>query len=90
MIFLTRLNQVQFVVNSDLIEHIEVTPDTVIALTTGEKILVLESAAEVIALVIQFRRSLLAGLPACTSTAGPVYAAGLDSAKSPSPTLTRA
>jgi flagellar protein FlbD len=44
MIHLTRLNQVPVVVNADLIEHIETTPDTVIALTTGQKILVRESA----------------------------------------------
>jgi len=35
MIRLTRLNRVPLVLNSDLIEHIEVTPDTVIALTNG-------------------------------------------------------
>ena len=65
MIFLTRLNQSSFVVNSDLIEHIEVTPDTVLALTTGEKILVRESAEEVVARTVQFRRSLLEGLSSC-------------------------
>lgn len=64
MIRLTRLNQVPLVVNSDLIEHVEVTPDTVIALTTGQKILVRETAEEVIERVIQFRRAVLAGLAA--------------------------
>ena len=34
MVQLTRLNQRQLVLNSDLIEHIESTPDTVITLTT--------------------------------------------------------
>ena len=47
MIQLTRLNHVPLVLNSDLIEHIEVTPDTVIMLTTGQIIRVLESAGEV-------------------------------------------
>ncbi|MFL6464855.1 MAG: flagellar FlbD family protein [Bryobacteraceae bacterium] len=61
MIHLTRLNQVPIVVNSDLIQHIEATPDTVIALTSGEKVLVLESADEVIARVVQFRRSIVEG-----------------------------
>ena len=65
MIHLTRLNQVQIVVNSDLIEHIEMTPDTVIALTTGQKILVRETADEVVDRVIRFRRALLTGVPAC-------------------------
>ena len=35
MIQLTRLNQRQLVLNSDLIEHIDVTPDTVITLMIG-------------------------------------------------------
>jgi flagellar protein FlbD len=59
MIALTRLNHVPLVVNSDLIEHIEVTPDTVVALTTGQKFLVLESADEVIERILHFRRRLL-------------------------------
>ena len=62
MIHLTRLNHVPIVINSDLIEHIEITPDTVIALTSGKKVLVLESAGEVIARVIQFRRSISDGI----------------------------
>jgi flagellar protein FlbD len=61
MIQLTRLNHVPLIVNADLIEHVEVTPDTVVALTTGQKFLVLESAEDVVERVIQFRRSILAG-----------------------------
>lgn len=67
MIYLTRLNHSPLVVNSDLIEHIEVTPDTVVALTSGEKILVLESADEVIERVVKFRRSVLNGLSFSTT-----------------------
>ena len=59
MIQLTRLNHVPLIVNADLIEHVEVTPDTVVALTTGQKFLVLESADEVVDKVIQFRRTIL-------------------------------
>ena len=59
MIRLTRINHVPLVLNSDLIEHVEVTPDTVIAMTNGEKFMVLESADEVIARVVDFRRSLV-------------------------------
>lgn len=74
MIHLTRLNQSPFVVNSDLIEQIEMTPDTVITLTTGQKFMVREDADEVIDRIVQFRRSLLSGLPrqACDFTAQPV------------------
>jgi hypothetical protein len=35
MIKLTRLNHVPLIVNADLIEHVEVTPDTMVALTNG-------------------------------------------------------
>ena len=59
MIQLTRLNHIPLIVNSDLIEHVEVTPDTVVALTTGQKFLVLESAEDVVERVIQFRRAIL-------------------------------
>jgi len=71
VIRLTRLNQVPLVINSDLIEHVEITPDTVIALTTGQKILVLETADEVIERVIGFRRAVLAGLPANQAVVNP-------------------
>ena len=62
MIRLTRINRVPLVLNSDLIEHMEATPDTVIALTNGQKLVVLESSDEVIQKVIEFRR-LIAGRP---------------------------
>ncbi len=65
MIQLTRLNHVRLVLNSDLIEHMEVTPDTVVTLTTGQKFVVRESAEEVLDLIIQFRRSLMVGAADC-------------------------
>jgi len=58
MIRLTRINHVPLVLNSDLIEHIETTPDTVISLTTGQKLMVLESADDIVERVIQFRRAI--------------------------------
>lgn len=58
MIRVTRLNHVPIVLNSDLIEHLEMTPDTVITLTNGQKIVVLESPEEVLERIIQFRRSI--------------------------------
>jgi flagellar protein FlbD len=60
MIHVTRINHVPLVLNSDLIEHIESTPDTVISLTNGQKFMVLESADEIIRRVIAFRRRILA------------------------------
>jgi len=58
MIRLTRINRVPLVLNADLIEHLEVTPDTVIAMTSGQKFMVMETAEEVIQKVIDFRRSI--------------------------------
>jgi len=58
MVFLTRINQKPIVLNSDLIEHVEVTPDTVICMTTGQKYVVLEPAAEVVNKVLEYRRTI--------------------------------
>ena len=58
MISLTRINRHPIVINSDLIEHIESTPDTVVSLTNGEKFLVLEAPREIIERVIVFRRAI--------------------------------
>lgn len=62
MIHLTRLNNKPLTVNSDLIKFIEQSPDTLVTLITGEKIVVLEKADEVITRIIDFRRSVLRGL----------------------------
>jgi flagellar protein FlbD len=62
VIHLTRLNSQDFAVNSDLIKFIETAPDTVLTLTSGEKIIVRESAEQVVARIIQFRRAVLSGL----------------------------
>ena len=58
MIRLTRLNNRPLVVNSELIKFIENTPDTVITLVTGEKIVVLETAEEVMTEIVEYRRRL--------------------------------
>ncbi len=62
MIRLTRLNNQPLTVNSDLIKFVEQSPDTLITLVTGEKLVVRESAEEVLARLIDFRRSVLRGL----------------------------
>ena len=56
MIYLTRMNKTEFILNIDLIEIIEETPDTVITLTNGHKMIVIESADEIINRVIQYKR----------------------------------
>ena len=60
MINVTRLNHTPVVLNSDLIEAIEATPDTVISMTTGQRIMVLESTEEIVERVRLFRQSILA------------------------------
>jgi flagellar protein FlbD len=62
MIQLTRLNTSPLTVNSDLIKFVEQAPDTVITLITGEKIVVRESAQDVLAKVVEFRRQVLEGI----------------------------
>ena len=64
MIHVTRINHVPLVLNSDLIEQVETTPDTVITLTTGHKVMVLESADEVVRRVVAFRREIYLPEPA--------------------------
>jgi flagellar protein FlbD len=58
MIRVTRLNSSPLILNSDLVEHIETTPDTVITLTTGQSLRVRESAEEVVQRIVEFRRSI--------------------------------
>ena len=53
---MTKLNGVEITVNADLIEIIEETPDTVITLTTGKKIIVKESRQIVKNLVKSYKR----------------------------------
>jgi flagellar protein FlbD len=59
MIQLTRLSHLPFVLNCDLIESIETTPDTVISLTTGQKLLVRETPPEIIELIKNYKRSIM-------------------------------
>ena len=58
VIALTRLNGHPLMVNSDLIEQIEETPDTVVTLTSGNKLIVRDRMAEVQAKIIEFKRKI--------------------------------
>ena len=58
MIKVTRINDSEIVINSDLIEFIESSPDTIISLTDGKKIIVRESTDDVIQKIIVFRRTI--------------------------------
>ena len=57
MIRLTRLNGKPFVLNAELIETVDVTPDTILTLMNGKKIVVREGFEEVIERVVEYRRT---------------------------------
>lgn len=59
MIEVTRINDTKLIINAELIERIEERPDTVITLTTGNKIIVKESRQEVRNLVILYKKEIL-------------------------------
>ena len=59
MIDVTRMNGSILSINNDLIETIEETPDTVITLTTGKKIIVKESRQDVKNLVKSYKKDLV-------------------------------
>jgi len=55
MIKVTRINGEPVVVNADFIELVEPTPDTVISLTTGKKMMVQETVDQVIERIVEYR-----------------------------------
>jgi len=63
MVLVTRLNGKEFYVNPDLVAFLEETPDTVITLTDGRKLVVLEGAGLVIERIIEYRTSVFVRLP---------------------------
>ena len=60
MILLKRLNGTEFGINADLIERLEVTPDTVVTLVDGTKYVVADTVDEVIERIVAFRARILA------------------------------
>ncbi|HHU82680.1 MAG TPA: flagellar FlbD family protein [Firmicutes bacterium] len=61
MIQVTRLNGKRFWVNPHLIEFMEETPDTVVSLMTGKKVVVREKAEKILEEIILYRRRLMDG-----------------------------
>ena len=57
MIKVTRLNNSELVVNAEMIEFVEATPDTIISLLSGKKLMVAESVDTVIERVIEYRKN---------------------------------
>ncbi|MGA9060897.1 MAG: flagellar FlbD family protein [Terracidiphilus sp.] len=62
MIELTRLNGRPMVLNSDLIKTAEASPDTMLNLINGEKLIVREEIAEVVERILAYRAGLLAAV----------------------------
>jgi flagellar protein FlbD len=60
MIELHRLQNQKIMVNADLIEFVESTPDTMISTTTGKKLIVRETVEEVVAKIVRYKRSIFA------------------------------
>lgn len=63
MIDVHLMNGNEIVLNSDLIEFVEATPDTVVSLTNGKKLMVRESVQQVVESIFQFRQRLGARVP---------------------------
>jgi flagellar protein FlbD len=57
MIKLTQLNGEAFVLNAELIRYVESKPDTIISLTTGERLVVRESLDEVLERAVRYQQS---------------------------------
>lgn len=67
MILLRRLNGTEFGINADLIERLEITPDTVVTLVDGTKYVVADTVDEVIDRIILFRARILAAAEAAAA-----------------------
>ena len=63
MIKLTGLNNKEFYLNCDLIERLESTPDTVITMTNGKKLIVNESPEVIIDKILGFKRRFMTDMP---------------------------
>lgn len=84
MILLTRLDGRELVVNSDLILTVEATPDTMVTLTTGDRLLVREAVQDVVDRAVAFRYRTMQG-PGTPRLSDPGYlGAAADRTRSPS------
>lgn len=57
MIKLTRLDGQAFILNADLIRYVDERPDTFVTLTSGDRIVVLESMDDVVSAAVDYQRS---------------------------------
>lgn len=59
MIRVTRLDNSNLIINSDMVEFIESTPDTIVTLTDGKKIIVKEDPNTLINMIVEFRQRVM-------------------------------
>jgi len=63
LIQVSRINGKSYFLNPHLVECIEETPDTVVTLTTGKKVVVDQSADEIVEAILRYRAEIAARLP---------------------------
>lgn len=63
MISVTRFNDSTLIINADLIQTVEETPDTVITLTNGTKFIVKEKSKEIVDKVVEYKRRIFVNSP---------------------------
>ncbi|MBU3111789.1 flagellar FlbD family protein [Clostridium lacusfryxellense] len=61
MIKLTGFNKKEFILNAEIIEKIEIMPETLITLINGKKYIVIESTDEVIEKVVKYKKRIFSG-----------------------------
>lgn len=76
MIKVSRLNGRELVVNAEMIETMEATPDTVVTLTNGKRLVVREGVDEMIRRVIEYKRGIYNMPPGCPSSSRETGAIG--------------
>ena len=64
MIKLTKINGSEIYINPDLINNCECNPNTVIHMTTGEKLIVKENPKEIVDIIVEFKRRIFKDKPA--------------------------
>jgi len=62
MILVTRFDRTTFYINAELIRTVEHTPDTVITLTTDYRIVVRDTAEEILDRIFQYQRMVRSGV----------------------------
>ena len=63
MILVTKLNGRKYYIKPDMIEYIDSSPDTLLCLTTGKRLNILEPPEEVVDKIVEYRRRIFSALP---------------------------